>query len=75
MASFIMRGIDDRVNQQLVSRVKERGRSMEAEVRDILTHVARWPHICMAFLGVARDVGEIDGLADSDARQCRKGGA
>ena len=56
MASIIVRGLDDHVKQQLASQAKENGRSMEAEVRDILTKAARRPHIGMALLGVAREV-------------------
>lgn len=35
---------------------------MEAEVRDILTKAARRPHIGLALLAAARDVGEVDEL-------------
>ncbi len=62
MASIIVRSLDDHVKQQLASQAKENGRSMEAEVRDILTKAARRPHIGMALLDVARDVGKIDEL-------------
>lgn len=62
MASIIVRGLDDHVKQQLASQAKENGRSMEAEVRDILTKAARRPHIGMALLDVARDVGSVDEL-------------
>lgn len=62
MSSIIVRGLDDRVKQQLASQAKEHGRSMEAEVRDILTKAARRPHIGMALLSVARDVGGVDEL-------------
>ena len=62
MASIIVRGLDDHVKQQLASQAKEHGRSLEAEVRDILTKTVRRPHIGMALLDVARDVGEVDEL-------------
>lgn len=62
MASIIVRGLDDHVKQQLASQAKENGRSMEAEVRDILTKATRRPHIGMALLGVARDVGAVEEL-------------
>ncbi|GAA1201773.1 FitA-like ribbon-helix-helix domain-containing protein [Brevibacterium paucivorans] len=62
MAFIIVRGIDDNVKQQLASQAKEHGRSMEAEVRDILTKAARRPHIGRALLDVARDVGRVDEL-------------
>lgn len=62
MSSIIVRGLDDAVKQQLAAQAKEHGRSMEAEVRDILTKAARRPHIGMALLSVAQDVGGIDEL-------------
>ncbi|QTX04210.1 FitA-like ribbon-helix-helix domain-containing protein [Agromyces archimandritae] len=62
MSSIIVRGLDDHVKEQLASQAKEHGRSMEAEVRDILTKAARRPHIGMALLAVARDVGGADEL-------------
>ncbi|MGO1629820.1 MAG: FitA-like ribbon-helix-helix domain-containing protein [Microbacterium sp.] len=63
MSSIIVRGLDDHVKQQLASQAKEHGRSMEAEVRDILTKAARRPHIGMALLSAARDVGGFDELS------------
>lgn len=62
MSSIIVRGLDDHVKQQLASQAKENGRSMEAEVRDILTKAARRPHIGIALLSAARDVGGFDEL-------------
>lgn len=62
MSSIIVRGLDDAVKQQLSKQAKEHGRSMEAEVRDILTKAARRPHIGMALLSVAHEVGGIDEL-------------
>ncbi len=62
MSSIIVRGLDDQVKQQLVLQAKAHGRSMEAEVRDILTKAARRPHIGMALLAAANDVGGVDEL-------------
>jgi plasmid stability protein len=62
MSSIIVRGLDDHVKQQLASQAKEHGRSMEAEVGDILTKAARRPHIGMALLSAARDVEGVDEL-------------
>ena len=45
MSSIIVRGLDEAVKQQLAAQAKEHGRSMEAEVRAILTKAARRPHI------------------------------
>lgn len=63
MSTIIVRGLDDHVKQQLASQAKEHGRSMEAEVRDILTKAARRPHIGMALLAAARDIGGVDELS------------
>lgn len=62
MSTIIVRGLDDAVKQQLAALAKEHGRSMEAEVRAILTKAARRPHIGIALLAAARDVGGIDDL-------------
>ena len=62
MSSIIVRGLDDGVKQQLAAQAEEHGRSMEAEVRDILTKAARRPHIGVALLSVARNAGGVDEL-------------
>lgn len=62
MSSIIVRGLDDAVKQQIAAQAKEHGRSMEAEVRDILTKAARKPHIGVALLSAARDVGGVEDL-------------
>lgn len=62
MASIVVRGLDDAVKKQLALQAKEHGRSMEAEVRDILTKAARRPHIGMALLAAAQAVEGIEGL-------------
>lgn len=62
MSSIVVRGLDDSVKHQLATQAKEHGRSMEAEVRDILTKAARRPHIGLALLAAAEDVGGIDDL-------------
>jgi plasmid stability protein len=62
MTSIIVRGLDDSVKKQLAAQAKEHGRSMEAEVRDILTRAARKPHIGVALMQVAQDVGGVDDL-------------
>lgn len=62
MASVIVRSLDDHVKAQLATQAKENGRSMEAEVRDILTKAALRPTIGMARLSMARDVGGVDEL-------------
>lgn len=62
MSSIIVRGLDDAVKQQLAAQAKEHGRSMEAEVRDILTKAARRPNIGMALLVAAQEVGRVQEL-------------
>ncbi|MBO0853829.1 MAG: Arc family DNA-binding protein [Nocardia sp.] len=62
MTSIIVRGLDESVKKQLAAQAKEHGRSMEAEVRDILTKAARKPHIGLALMQAAREAGGIDSL-------------
>lgn len=62
MTSIIVRGLDESVKEQLAMQAKEHGRSMEAEVRDILTKAARRPHIGLALMQVAQEMGGLDGL-------------
>lgn len=62
MASIIVRGLDESVKQRLAAQAKEHGRSMEAEVRDILTRASARPHIGLAMLEAARAAGRIDEL-------------
>ncbi|HJG92177.1 MAG TPA: Arc family DNA-binding protein [Brachybacterium massiliense] len=62
MSSIIVRGLDEAVKQQLAAQAKEHGRSMEAEVRAILTKAARRPHIGIALLAAAQDVGGFEDL-------------
>lgn len=62
MSSIVVRGLDDAVKQEIAAQAKEHGRSMEAEVRAILTKAARRPHIGVALLAAAQDVGGINGL-------------
>lgn len=62
MSSIIVRGLDDAVKRELAVQAKEHGRSMEAEVRAILTAAVRRPHIGVALLAAAQDVGGVDGL-------------
>lgn len=68
MASIVVRGLDETVKKQLATRAKEHGRSMEAEVRDILTKAARRPHIGMALLAAAQYVGGTAELNVADAQ-------
>lgn len=63
MASIVVRGLDDAVKQRLAEQAKEHGRSMEAEVRDILTRASTRPHIALALLEAARAVGGVGELS------------
>ncbi|SJN08091.1 hypothetical protein FM113_00835 [Leucobacter sp. 7(1)] len=62
MSSILVRGLDDGVKAQLVAQAKRHGRSMEAEVRDILTRAARQPNIGLALLRAGQSVGGIEVL-------------
>ena len=63
MSSIIVRGLDDAVKQQLAAQAKEHGRSMEAEVRAILTKAAARPHIGVALLAAAQGFGGVEDLS------------
>lgn len=62
MASIVVRGLDESVKQSLAERAKEHGRSMEAEVREILTRASSRPHIGIALLEAARSAGCVEEL-------------
>ena len=62
MSSIVVRGLDESVKQQLASQAREHGRSMEAEVRDILTRAVHKPNIGVALLRAAQDVGGAEDL-------------
>lgn len=66
MASIVVRGLDESVKRQLAKQATEHGRSMEAEVRDILTKAARKPHVGLALMRAARDAGGVEGLPVPD---------
>lgn len=62
MASVVVRGLDESVKKQLAVQAKEHGRSMEAEIRDILTNAARRPNIGLALMYAAQEAGGIEDL-------------
>lgn len=62
MASVIVRGLEDDVKRRLAARAVEHGRSMEAEIRDILTRAARRPNIGVALMRAAQTVGGMDDI-------------
>lgn len=54
MSSIVVRGLDESVKARLAAQAKKHGRSMEAEVRDILTKAATKPNIGLALLHATR---------------------
>lgn len=62
MASIIVRGLDESVKAQISAQAKRRGRSMEAEVREILTRAAQRPNIGVALMHAAQSAGGVDEL-------------
>ncbi len=62
VASIVVRGLDDAVKLQLARLAREHGRSMEAEVRDILSRAVSRPHIGIALFEAARAIGGVDDL-------------
>ncbi|UNX55664.1 toxin-antitoxin system [Georgenia sp. TF02-10] len=50
------------MKKRLAAQAKEHGRSMEAEVRDILTKAVRQPHIGLALMHAAQEAGGIEAL-------------
>ncbi|WP_147918139.1 FitA-like ribbon-helix-helix domain-containing protein [Ruania zhangjianzhongii] len=62
MSSIIVRGLDESVKDRLAAQAKEHGRSMEAEVRDILMRASLRPHIGIALMRVAREAGGAEEL-------------
>ena len=73
MASIVVRGLDDAVKQRLAAQAEEHGRSMEAEVRDILTRAAARPHVGLALLEAARAVGGVEDLPIPDRSDAARG--
>lgn len=66
LASIIVRGLDESVKQRLAARARDRGRSMEAEVREILSEAVRHDHIGLALLAAAQSVGGVDEVVLDD---------
>jgi len=62
MAAIVVRGLEESVKSALVARARKHGRSMEAEVREILTQAASRPNIGMALMHAAREAGGVDEL-------------
>lgn len=62
MASLVVRGLDESVKEQLAAQAKEHGRSMEAEVRHILTRATHRPHVGLALMRAAQEAGGVEDL-------------
>lgn len=62
MPSIIVRGLDESVKARLVVQAKRHGRSMEAEVRDILSKAAHRPNIGVALMQAAKGADGMDEL-------------
>lgn len=62
VSSIVVRGLDESVKARLAAQAKEHGRSMEAEVRDILTKAATRPNIGLALLQAGQAAGGVDEL-------------
>lgn len=65
MPSIVVRNLEPEVKEALAARAAEHGRSMEAEVRDILGRAAlrsRHRNIGLAFRDAAAGVGGVDDL-------------
>lgn len=62
MTSIVVRGLDESVKKRLAEQAKEHGRSMEAEVRAILTREVDRPNIGVALMNVAQGLGGFDDL-------------
>lgn len=73
MASIVVRGLDDSVKRRLAAQAEEHGRSMEAEVRDILARAVSRPHVGLALLEAARAVGGVEELPIPDRSDAARG--
>lgn len=62
VSSIVVRGLDESVKNRLATQAKKHGRSMEAEVRDILTKAATRPNIGVALLQAGQAAGGVEGL-------------
>ncbi|BDZ57051.1 plasmid stabilization protein [Barrientosiimonas endolithica] len=62
VSSIVVRGLDESVKARLAAQAKQHGRSMEAEVRDILTKAATRPNIGLALLEAGQATGGVEEL-------------
>ena len=62
MSSIVVRGLDESVKARIAAQAKRHGRSMEAEVREILTKAATRPNIGLALFQAGQSLGGVDEL-------------
>lgn len=62
MSSIVIRGLGESIKAQLAAQAREHGRSVEAEVREILTKAVTRPNIGLALLLAAQSAGGVDEL-------------
>ena len=63
MGQVLIRGVDDGVLQSLKERAAEHGRSLEAELRHVLTEAARQPRAALL-----RELADIRALTPAGSR-------
>ena len=63
MGQVLIRGVDDVVLQSLKERAAEHGRSLEAELRHVLTEAARQPRAALL-----RELADIRALTPAGSR-------
>lgn len=74
--TLTIRGLDDAVIERLKARARTRGRSLEADLRDLLTHTSRQPLVLDALAEADRIAAmtPVDGpRADSGMQACAGG--
>jgi antitoxin FitA len=64
MGQILVRNLDDAVIEALEARASSRGRSLEAELRDLLTRAARYPR--------AEFVGELAAVREKTPTKARR---
>lgn len=62
MSTILVRSLDESVKLRLAAQARLHGRSMEAEVREILTRAVARPNIGVALADAAREAGGTDDL-------------
>lgn len=63
MATITVRGLDETVERRLAEQAAHHGHSVEDEVREILTQAVQRPHIGLALMRSAQELGGVEELA------------